>query len=143
MNNEHVLNYPLCYNFSPQWKICIWLTSVDQRIRPNNPRFWCNTSFISVNPRFWHCASYFSLNYQRYTKVLALCKLFFKFLSVLYQAFGIVQVIFINAIPRFSAVQELSGFFSHQRYIEVSAVQGSVVQGPSVYCWTHKYCKWI
>ena len=49
----------LCYNFSPQWKICIWLTSVDQRIRPNNPRFWCYASLISVNPRFWQCASYF------------------------------------------------------------------------------------
>ena len=29
-------------------------------------------------------------------------------------------------------MQELSGFFSHQCYIEVSAVQGSVVQGSSV-----------
>ena len=39
---------------------------------------------------------------------------------------------FISAIPRFNAAQELLGFFSHQHYIEVSAVQGSVVRGPSV-----------
>ena len=35
-------------------------------------------------------------------------------------------------IESFSAVQELSGFFGHQCYTEVSVVQGSVVQGPSV-----------
>ena len=54
-------------------------------------------------------------------------------LSVLIQDFSAVQVFFISANRRFSIVQELSGFFSHQCYYEVSVVQGSVVQGPSVY----------
>ena len=56
-------------------------------------------------------------------------------LSALIQDLSTVQVFFISANPRFSVVQELSGTVGHQRYTEVSDVQGSIVQlqGHSVF----------
>ena len=89
--------------------------------KPNNPIFWCYASLISINPRFWHCACYvlnfyqrytkvlalcklFLKFYQRYSKVLALCKLFFKFLSALYQGSALCKnfqdFLVTSAVPR-------------------------------------------
>ena len=53
--------------------------------------------------------------------------------SALIQDFSSVQVFLISTNPRFSIMQELSGTIGRQHYTEVSAVQGSIVRGPSVF----------